>query len=75
MESLLGVHEYCRGLNTLSLDVYASALPLCYTIRDIFQDRPWVYAHMVNIQKKLGQDTFPLIDQTYYPNHKEMVSS
>ena len=31
MESVLGVHEYRRGLNARSLDEYASALPLCYT--------------------------------------------
>jgi len=40
-----------------------------------FQDRPWVYAHMLEIQKKLGKDKFPLIEQTYYPNHNEMVTS
>ena len=29
---------------------------------------------MVQVQNKLGKDKFPLIDQTYFPNHKEMVS-
>ena len=28
---------------------------------------------MLEIQKKLGKDKFPLIEQTYYPNHNEMV--
>lgn len=28
---------------------------------------------MVTIFKKLGGEKFPLIDQTYYPNHREMV--
>jgi hypothetical protein len=29
---------------------------------------------MLKVQQKLGKDNFPLIDQTYYPNHREMVS-
>ena len=28
----------------------------------------------LQIQQKLGKEAFPLIDQTFYPNHKEMVS-
>jgi len=39
-----------------------------------FQDKPWVFANMIMVQQKLGRDQFPLIDQTYYPNHIEMVS-
>jgi len=38
------------------------------------QDKPWVFAQLVAIQKKLGKENFPLIEQTYYPNQKEMVS-
>ncbi|XP_076033214.1 synapsin isoform X4 [Oratosquilla oratoria] len=40
-----------------------------------FQDKPWVFSHLVDIQKRLGKDNFPLIDQSYYPNHKEMLSA
>jgi hypothetical protein len=32
-----------------------------------------VFAQLVAIQKKLGKEKFPLIEQTYYPNQKEMV--
>lgn len=38
-----------------------------------FQDRPWVYSHLLQIQKTLGKEAFPLIEQTFYPNHREMV--
>ncbi|OAD57746.1 Synapsin [Eufriesea mexicana] len=37
-----------------------------------FQDKPWVFAHLLGLQRRLGKDNFPLIDQTYYPNHREM---
>ncbi|KAK7102040.1 hypothetical protein V1264_020329 [Littorina saxatilis] len=38
-----------------------------------FLDKPWVFAQMIQIQKRLGRDAFPLIEQAYYPNHKEML--
>lgn len=31
------------------------------------------FAQLVAIYKTLGGEKFPLIEQTYYPNHKEMV--
>jgi len=38
-----------------------------------FQDKPWVHAHLLEIQRKVGKENFPLIDQAFYPNHKDMV--
>ncbi|KAI8764148.1 synapsin isoform 2.1, partial [Biomphalaria glabrata] len=38
-----------------------------------FLDKPWVFAQLIDIQKRLGKDVFPLIEQAYYPNHKEML--
>jgi len=38
-----------------------------------FQDKPWVYAHLLGLQKKLGKENFPLIEQSFYQNHKEIV--
>ena len=32
-----------------------------------------MFAHLRDIQKELGKDKFPLIDQQYFPDHKEMV--
>ncbi|XP_063289146.1 synapsin-1 isoform X2 [Pelobates fuscus] len=40
-----------------------------------FCDKPWVFSQMVRLQKKLGPEEFPLIEQTYYPNHKEMLTA
>ncbi|EHA98950.1 Synapsin-2 [Heterocephalus glaber] len=33
-----------------------------------------LFAQMVAIYKTLGGEKFPLIEQTYYPNHKEMLT-
>lgn len=32
------------------------------------------FAQLSRLYKQLGPEEFPLIDQVYYPNHKEMVS-
>uniref|UniRef100_A0A6P7GB74 Synapsin-like n=1 Tax=Diabrotica virgifera virgifera TaxID=50390 RepID=A0A6P7GB74_DIAVI len=39
-----------------------------------FQDKPWVFGHLVQLQRRLGKESFPLIEQTFYPDHREMVS-
>lgn len=36
-------------------------------------ERPWVYAELVKINKRLGDEKFPLITQYYYPNADEMI--
>ncbi|XP_049823931.1 synapsin [Aethina tumida] len=40
-----------------------------------FQDKPWVFGHMLQIQRRLGKDSFPLIEQTFYPDHREMITA
>ncbi|XP_013862639.1 synapsin-1 [Austrofundulus limnaeus] len=40
-----------------------------------FCDKPWVFAQMSRLHKQLGPEEFPLIEQAYYPNHKEMITS
>ncbi|KAK7933467.1 hypothetical protein WMY93_004363 [Mugilogobius chulae] len=52
-------------------------LPSVNSIHSVYNfcDKPWVFAQMTKIHKQLGQEEFPLIEQVYYPNHKEMVSS
>uniref|UniRef100_A0A8C4YU67 Synapsin I n=1 Tax=Gopherus evgoodei TaxID=1825980 RepID=A0A8C4YU67_9SAUR len=32
------------------------------------------FAQLVRLRRKLGAEEFPLIEQTFYPNHREMVS-
>ena len=41
----------------------------------LFQDKPWVYAHLLGLQKKLGKEDFPLIEQGFYQNHQDIVGS
>lgn len=38
------------------------------------QDKPWIFAHLLQLQRRLGKDNFPLIEQTFFPNARELVS-
>jgi len=31
------------------------------------------FGQLIQIQKRLGKEKFPLIEQCFYPNYKEMV--
>ncbi|MFX0093578.1 MAG: hypothetical protein ACFFBD_17635, partial [Candidatus Hodarchaeota archaeon] len=36
-------------------------------------ERPWVYSELLKLNKKLGDEAFPLIKQYYYSHHTEMI--
>jgi len=38
-----------------------------------FLDRPWVFAELIRIRNKVGEDNFPLIEQNYYSSYREML--
>ena len=38
-----------------------------------YQSPVQVYAHLLEIQRRLGRENFPLIEQAFYPTHKDMV--
>lgn len=44
------------------------------TLTELFLSLPKQFSQLITIQQKLGKENFPLIDQTFYPNFKEMVS-
>jgi len=33
------------------------------------------FSHLLRIQRRLGSQIFPLIDQSFYPNYREMMTS
>ncbi|XP_072552940.1 synapsin-2a [Salminus brasiliensis] len=37
-------------------------------------DKPWAFAQLISTHRRLGPEKFPLIEQTFYPNYKEMVT-
>uniref|UniRef100_A0A3P9BRN0 Synapsin-1 n=1 Tax=Maylandia zebra TaxID=106582 RepID=A0A3P9BRN0_9CICH len=54
-----------------------AGLPSVNSLHSVYNfcDKPWVFAQMSRLHKQLGSEEFPLIEQVYYPNHKEMITS
>ncbi|XP_066523534.1 synapsin-3 [Hoplias malabaricus] len=38
-----------------------------------FCSKPWVFSHMINLYHALGPEKFPLNEQTFFPNHTQML--
>ncbi|KAJ0067554.1 hypothetical protein NL108_008532, partial [Boleophthalmus pectinirostris] len=53
-----------------------AGLPSVNSVHSVYNfcDKPW-FAQMSKLHKQFGPEEFPLIEQVYYPNHKEMISS
>ncbi|KAJ0019500.1 hypothetical protein NQD34_007069 [Periophthalmus magnuspinnatus] len=53
-----------------------AGLPSVNSVHSVYNfcDKPW-FAQMSKLHKQMGPEEFPLIEQVYYPNHKEMISS
>ncbi|XP_055337620.1 synapsin-like [Paramacrobiotus metropolitanus] len=41
----------------------------------MFLDKPIIFSQLIQIQQRLGKEKFPLIHQSFYPNHREMLTS
>uniref|UniRef100_W5NAS8 Synapsin-1 n=1 Tax=Lepisosteus oculatus TaxID=7918 RepID=W5NAS8_LEPOC len=54
-----------------------AGLPSVNSLHTVFNfcDKPWVFAQMTRLYKKMGPEDFPLIEQIYYPNHREMITT
>ncbi|CAF4234791.1 unnamed protein product [Rotaria socialis] len=73
------VRQYIKDINidwtNLILGMQYGGLPGVNSMKALynFRDKPWIFAELLNIQRRLGVDQFPLISQAYYPNHREML--
>ncbi|XP_041071827.1 synapsin-3-like [Carcharodon carcharias] len=39
-----------------------------------FCNKPWMFSQLIKISQTLSPAKFPLIDQTFFPNHREMLT-
>ncbi|XP_027388798.1 synapsin-1 isoform X1 [Bos indicus] len=78
---LIRQHAFSMARNgdyrSLVIGLQYAGIPSINSLHSVYNfcDKPWVFAQMVRLHKKLGTEEFPLINQTFYPNHKEMLSS
>ncbi|XP_068190006.1 synapsin-2a [Antennarius striatus] len=65
-----------EDFRNLIIGLQYGGVPSINSLSSIYNlcDKPWAFAQLINTHRKLGADKFPLIEQTFYPNYKEMVS-
>ncbi|XP_062842754.1 synapsin-2b isoform X2 [Trichomycterus rosablanca] len=73
-------HAYSMAQNedfrNLIIGLQYAGIPSVNSLESIYNlcDKPWAFAQLLNTYKKLGPEKFPLIEQTFYPNYKDMIS-
>lgn len=67
-------HPHQDYRNLLFGLMYAG-VPAMNSLESIYMclDRPVVHGGLLAIQRQLGLENFPLIEQTYYPNYEQML--
>ncbi|CAI5648001.1 synapsin-2a [Oreochromis niloticus] len=65
-----------EDFRNLIIGLQYGGVPSINSLESIYNlcDKPWAFAQLINTCRKLGPEKFPLIEQTFYPNYKEMVS-
>ncbi|XP_041447371.1 synapsin II S homeolog isoform X1 [Xenopus laevis] len=77
---LIRQHSFSMAENedfrTLIIGMQYAGIPCINSLESIYNfcDKPWVFSQLISACKLLGPEKFPLIEQTYYPNHKEMLA-
>ncbi|XP_068104779.1 synapsin-1 [Hyperolius riggenbachi] len=78
---LIRQHAFSMARNgdfrSLVIGLQYAGVPSINSLHSVYNfcDKPWVFSQLVRLQKKLGSEDFPLIEQTFYPNHKEMLTA
>ncbi|XP_078272879.1 synapsin-3 isoform X2 [Rhinoraja longicauda] len=51
-------------------------VPALNSLQSVYNlcNKPWMFSQLIKISHTLSPEKFPLIDQTFFPNHKEMLT-
>ncbi|XP_030633721.1 synapsin-2b isoform X2 [Chanos chanos] len=77
---LIRQHAFSMAQNedfrNMIIGLQYAGIPSVNSLESIYNlcDKPWAFAQLINAYKKLGPEKFPLIQQTFYPNYKDMIS-
>uniref|UniRef100_A0AAQ5XDF9 Synapsin-1 n=1 Tax=Amphiprion ocellaris TaxID=80972 RepID=A0AAQ5XDF9_AMPOC len=78
---LVRQHAFSMAQNedfrNLIIGLQYAGIPSVNSLDSIYNlcDKPWAFSQLINNQKRLGSDRFPLIDQTFYPNYRDMITT
>uniref|UniRef100_A0A674A5V3 Synapsin-1 n=1 Tax=Salmo trutta TaxID=8032 RepID=A0A674A5V3_SALTR len=65
-----------EDFRNLIIGLQYGGIPSINSLESIYNlcDKPWAFAQLISTYRKLGAEKFPLIEQTFYPNYKDMVA-
>ncbi|KAM9800833.1 synapsin-2b [Syngnathus typhle] len=78
---LVRQHAFSMAQNedfrNLIIGLQYAGIPSVNSLDSIYNlcDKPWAFSQLITNQKRLGADKFPVIDQTFYPNYKDMMTT
>ncbi|XP_017736310.1 synapsin-3 isoform X2 [Rhinopithecus roxellana] len=78
---LVRQHAYSMALGedyrSLVIGLQYGGLPAVNSLYSIYNfcSKPWVFSQLIKIFHSLGPEKFPLVEQTFFPNHKPMVTA
>uniref|UniRef100_A0AAX7V7A5 Synapsin III n=1 Tax=Astatotilapia calliptera TaxID=8154 RepID=A0AAX7V7A5_ASTCA len=78
---LIRQHAYSmipgEDFRNLVIGLHFGGVPSVNSIFSIYNfcSKPWVFSQMIKLYRSLGPEKFPLNEQTFYPNHTQMLTS
>ncbi|XP_010635922.1 synapsin-3 isoform X5 [Fukomys damarensis] len=75
---LVRQHAYSMALGedyrSLVIGLQYGGLPAVNSLYSVYNfcSKPWVFSQLIKIFHTLGPEKFPLVEQTFFPNHKPM---
>ncbi|XP_045408965.1 synapsin-3 [Lemur catta] len=78
---LVRQHAYSMALGedyrSLVIGLQYGGLPAVNSLYSVYNfcSKPWVFSQLIKIFHNLGPEKFPLVEQTFFPNHKPMVTA
>ncbi|XP_027796337.1 synapsin-3 isoform X2 [Marmota flaviventris] len=78
---LVRQHAYSMALGedyrSLVIGLQYGGLPAVNSLYSVYNfcSKPWVFSQLIKIFHSLGPEKFPLVEQTFFPNHKPMLTA
>ncbi|XP_019583980.2 synapsin-3 [Rhinolophus sinicus] len=78
---LVRQHAYSMALGedyrSLLIGLQYGGLPAVNSLYSVYNfcSKPWVFSQLIKILHSLGPEKFPLVEQTFFPNHKPMLAA
>lgn len=78
---LIRQHAYSMTLGedfrSLVIGMQYGGIPSVNSLYSIYNfcSKPWVFSQLIKILQTLGPEKFPLVDQSFFPSHRQMLTT